>query len=367
MRIIICGAGRVGQGIARRLSGERHDVTMIDQDARLIDKVATMFEVRGVVGHSGHPTVLKNAGADNAEMIIAVTHTDEVNMITCQIAHSLFDVPTKIARVRSQAYLKAQWTHLFSRDNLPIDLVISPEVEVGESILQRLETPGAFLTSNFAQGSIKLLGVGVGDKSPIQDTTFEQIGELFPDLNAHLVGIGRGDRFFAPRAGDQLLVGDRLYWASPTDSVGRMLDILGVQEQAGRRVVIVGGGNIGLYVARALEKRRDLRVRLVEANAKRAEHAAETLKRAIVMQGDGLSPDMLEEAGVGEADLVIGVTNDDKTNLLLGALAKNLGARKVLALVNETDLADLRGTVGVDVVIDPRAVTVSRILLRLRR
>lgn len=365
MRIIICGAGRVGQGIAQRLSQE-HDVTIIDENAQLLDQVGAQYEVRCLTGHAAHPAVLKAAGAENAEMIIAVTHTDEVNMVTCQVAHSLFKVTTKIARIRSQAYLKATDRHLFSQDNMPIDMHISPEVEVGQSILQRLKTPGAFLTANFAKGSVKLLGVSIEKCSPVVDATVKDVANLFPELDARIVGIGREKRIFTPSDEDVLMANDRVYWLMPSTSVSHMFDVLDSREKAGRHVVVVGAGNIGLYVARELEKNGDMRVRLIEGDARRAEMAAEKLKRAIVMHGEGLNPVLLDEAGVSQADLVIGLTSDDKTNLLLGALSKSLGARKVLALVNDSDLASLRGSVGVDILIDPRSVTVSRILLQLR-
>ena len=198
MRVIICGAGRVGFGIATRLSSEKNTVTVVDLDADLVRKITTDLDVRGVVGHGAHPDVLQRAGARDADMIIAVTYSDEVNMIACQVAHSLFDVPTKVARVRSQNYLQSEWNDLYSRENMPIDIIISPEIEIGKSILRRLNTPGAFESVPFADGRVRLIGVDIRDDCPIINTQILQVQELFPDLNASIVGISREGHVFAP-------------------------------------------------------------------------------------------------------------------------------------------------------------------------
>ncbi|MFC7290536.1 Trk system potassium transporter TrkA [Hirschia litorea] len=386
MRVIICGAGRVGQGIAERLSLE-HDVTMIDEDAALLERVSTRLDVRVVTGHAAHPSILAEAGAENTEMIIAVTQMDEVNMVTCQVAHALFKVTTKIARIRSQAYTSPVYSNLFTRDNLPVDMYISPEAEVSESILQGLLTPGAFLSAELGmmegqkEGLVRLLGVEITDRSSaMADQRLEEVHALVPESGARIVGIGRDKRLFAPKEDLKMMVGDRVYWVIPTDRVHHLFEILNLTEDLSRHVVIVGGGHIGLNVAKQLELplkkgskrsgdrvKSSVRVRLIEKDTKTAERAAEALERAIVLHGDGLNPNLLEEAGVSEADLVVGLTNDDKTNLLLGALSKNIGAKKVISLVNEPDLANIRSNVGIDVLIDPRSITVSKILLKLRQ
>ena len=368
MRIIICGAGRVGQGIAQRLSLE-HDVTIVDENADLVDQVAANLEVRGVVGHASHPSVLKSAGAENAEMIIAVTHADEVNMVTCQVAHSLFKVTTKIARIRSQAYLKAEYANLFSQAHMPIDLCISPEVEVGQSILQRLKLPGAFLTQEFANGVVTLVGAEAGDKFQIFSGPLKDMKATLDENSVKIVGLGRDKKFISPNDLDVIEKGDRVYWVVPTSNLDHTLSVFdqSFDQSQVQHVVIVGAGNIGLYVARELEKHRNIRVRVIENCPARAELAAESLKRAIVLNGDGLNPELLEEAGAVDADVILGLTSDDKTNLLLGALAKRKNAKRVIALVNDSDLREVKSSVGVDVIVDPRAVTVSRILLEMRQ
>ena len=367
MNIIICGAGRVGQGIARRLSQDKHDVTVVDSDPRLVNQVTSEYDVKGVTGHAGYPEVLQQAGASEADMVIAVTYSDEVNMITCQVAHTIFQTPTRIARVRSQSYLESRYQDLFSRSGLPVDVVISPEIEVGHSILQRLETPGAFYSADFAEGKLRLLGLTVSEGAPIAHTALDQIDEIFPDLTFRIVGIGRNERLFAPRSNDQLAPGDRAYLTIATDQIDRLQDLFAQEVNPSRRIVIVGAGNIGLYLAEKLEADRSMRVRLLELDLKRAEYVANRLRRAIVIQGDGLNPEALEESGVSDADVVVGLTNDDKTNLLLSATAKRLGAKKTVALVNDENLKNVHRQLDVDVVVDPRAITISRILLRLRR
>lgn len=367
MRVLICGAGRVGQGIARRLANEKHSIVIVDADPELVDTVSTDLDVRGVVGHAAHPDTLRAAGVEECEMIIAVTYHDEVNMVICQIAHTLFNVPTKVARIRAQAYLAKSAGDLFSRGGLPIDMVISPEIAVGDAVLQRITTPGALTSTSFAKRKVKLLGFSINQDSPLVDTALDQIQGLFPDLEARVVGIGRGDTVFAPRSNDRLREDDRAYLTVRDEHALRLTRIFNKEMKELRHVVIVGGGNIGLYLASKIERETDIRVRLIENDPKRAEAAVMQLKRTIVIHGDGLSSDILEEAGINGADFVIALTNDDKTNLLICNLAKRAGARRALALVNDIDLADLSRDLRVDMVLDPRALTVSQILQRLRR
>lgn len=367
MRILICGAGRVGQGIARRLSNEQHDIVIVDADADLVDHVSAELDVRGVVGHAAYPDTLRNAGIEECEMIIAVTYHDEVNMVICQIAHSLFDVPTKIARIRAQAYLKPTAGDLFSRDNMPIDMVISPEIAVGDAVMERFRTPGAILNTPFAKGEVQVLGLEVSEDSPLLDTAIDQFRELFPDLQARLAAIGRGKTIYAPRSNDRLQAGDRAYFAVKDIEADRLFEIFGRENEQLRHVVIIGGGNIGRYVAAELEKDRSVRVRLIEADKATAEHAVMELRRTIVIHGDGLNKRILDEANIGTADFVIALTNDDKANLLISNLSKRMGVGRALALINDLELAQLSRDMKIDVVLDPRALTVSQVLLRLRR
>ena len=367
MRVIVCGAGRVGVGIARRLSRENNEVTVVDQSKELIRAVAERLDVRGVVGNGAYPETLEEAGAREADMIIAVTFSDEVNMVACQIAHSLFNVPTKIARVRAQGYLDPRYSDLFSRAHLPIDVVISPEREVSEAIIQRMSTPGAFDIKSFADGRIWAVGVKLRDDCPIINTPLRQVAELFPDLKITIVAIKRGDNIWRAHSGDQLEPGDQVFFVSDRNDVTRALEIMGEAGRQARRVIIVGGGNIGLFVAKGLEKIGSMKIRLIERDRKRAEFIAEELERTIVLQGDGLDRGILREAGVAEAETVVSVTDNDQVNILASVVAKREGSRRSLALINDLDYGPISEAVGVDRYVDPRATTVSTILQHIRR
>ncbi len=367
MHVIICGAGRVGQGIARKLAREKHEITLIDEDASLVDQASIDLDVRGITGHAAHPDVLKSARAADCEMIIAVTHFDEINMVICQVAHTLFSVPFKVARIRNRSYLETAWKNIFSREGLPVDLVISPEVEVGDAILQRFHTPGTNISVSFAEGHLKLLGFDVDEDSPLRNLPVEQFTDLFSELTARIIGIGSGEELRAARKRDVLKAGDRVYAAVLDAHINRLTSIFSMQDGRNDHVVIIGAGNVGLHVAKELEKESHIRVRLIERDSQRANRAVAEVKRSIVIQGDGLDNNILMEAGVDRADFVIAITDDDKANLLISNLAKRCGARRTLALINSTELGALASDMRVDTVLDPRALTVSKILMRMRR
>lgn len=367
MRIIICGAGRVGFGIARRLSVENNNVTVVDQSKELVRSMAERLDVRGVVGNGSYPEVLAEAGAREADMIIAVTYSDEVNMIACQIAHTLFNVPTKIARIRAAGYLDPSYSDLFGRHHMPIDVIISPEREVSEAIMQRMATPGAFETKSFVDGAVWAVGAKLNDDCPILNFPLRQVASLFPDLKITIVLIKRDDKIWRAHADDLLAAGDEIYFVADRSDVSRALEIMGKGERQARRVIIIGGGNIGLYVAGGLEKIGNMKIRLIERDRARAEAIAAELDRTIVLQGDGLDRALLKEAGVEDAETVVAVTNNDQVNILACVVAKREGARRSMALINDQDYGAISEAVGVDRFIDPRATTVSTILQHVRR
>lgn len=367
MQVIVCGAGRVGYGIARRLAREKNSVTVVDHSKELIRAVTERLDVRGIVGNGAYPETLEEAGGRDADMIVAVTHSDEVNMVACQIAHSLFDVPIKIARIRAQQYLDKQYNDIFSRDHFPIDVVISPEREVSEAIMQRLSTPGAFEVKSFVDGRIWAVGVKLRDDCPIIDTPLGQITELFPDLKTTIVAIRRGEKMWRAHSEDQLAAGDQVFFVAERNDVHRAIEIMGEASRQARRVIIVGGGNIGLYVAKGLEQLGSMKIRIIERDRARAEYVAEELERTIVLQGDGLDRAILTEAGVGEAETVVAVTDNDQVNILATVVAKRDGARRSMALINDIDYGPIAESVGVDRFLDPRATTVSTILQHIRR
>jgi len=367
MKVIICGAGQVGWQIARHLSGEKNDVTVVDFNADLVRRATDTLDVQGIVGFASYPDVLARAGARDADMIIAATHSDEVNMVTCQVAHSVFSVPRKIARLRSQSYLDAIYSDLYRRDHMPIDVVISPEKEVAEAALQRLAAPATFDTESFMGGKAQLLGIVLDEDCPVLNTPLRQLSELFSTLRAIVVGVRREERLFAPEPADQLFAGDRIYVFAHTEDLNRTLEIFGKTTRKQERIVIVGGGNVGLAVARALEARTErMRAKIIEKNRSRAEKAADGLERTIVLNGDGMDMDILMEAGIDRADAVLAVTDDDKTNLLVAVRAKQAGCPMAIALVNDPTLVPLMGALDIDAFINPRATTVSSILRYIR-
>ena len=368
MKVIVCGAGQVGFNIAHYLASENNDVTVIDQRPDLVRKITDTLDVQAVLGHASQPSVLEQAGAGDADMIIAVTHADEVNMVACQVAHSLFDVPTKIARVRSQSYLQPMWATLFSREHLPIDVIISPEIEVARAITRRLQVPGAIDVIPLAGDKVRLIGVRCDPDTPLINTPLRQLTVLFPDLNIVVIGIVRDGKPIVPTAEDQMLEGDEVYFVVDTQHVGRALSAFGREDQEARRIVVFGGGNIGLFLVQQIEAEHpNVTVKVIEANKERAEYVAKTLSRTVVLNGDVLDPEILAEAGVASAEAVVSVTNDDETNILAALLAKRTGARRAMTLINKTTYKALVGPLGIDVVISPRAITVSNILQHVRR
>lgn len=368
MRVIICGAGQVGYGIAERLAAEKNDVSIIDTAPELIHKVRDNLDVRGFVGHGSHPDVLEAAGADQADMIIAVTLYDEVNIVACEIAHAIFNVPTKIARIRSQAYLSPHYADLFSRDHLPIDVTISPEVEVGEMVLRRITLPGATDVVRFAEDQIVMVAIECQEECPVIDTPLSQLSQLFPDLPSTVVGIIRNDELFIPRSADQMFAGDVAYVVTTRDQVRRTLSLFGHEEPDATRVVIAGGGNIGAFVAKALEQRKiNTRVKIIEQSKERAMAVADRLRRTVVLNGSALDQKLLIEADIQDADLMVAVTNSDQVNILSSVMAKRLGCRANLALLNNAAYHDLIKPVGIDAFVNPSSVTISKVLQHVRR
>jgi trk system potassium uptake protein TrkA len=367
MKVVICGAGQVGYHIASYLASEQNDVTVIDQSPELIARVNETLDVQAFVGNASQPDVLESAGAADADMIIAVTFADEVNMVACQVAHSLFNVPTKIARIRQQSFLEPVWADLFSRDHMPIDVIISPEIEVAQAISRRLAVPGAFDMIPLAEDKVRVIGVRCTEDCPIVHTPLRQLTELFPDLHIVVVGIVHDENAFIPRSTDQMLPGDEVYFVADTDHVPRALAAFGYEEQEAHRMVIIGGGNIGHNLAKLIESTPDMTARIVERDQVRARKIASMLPDTMVTWGDGLDAEILEEINIRSADTVVAVTDDDETNILGSLLAKRYGVERTIALANKTTYSSLVTTLGIDVLVNPRAITVSTILQHIRR
>jgi len=368
MKVIVCGAGQVGFNIARHLALENNDVVVVDNSPELVKRVRDTLDAKGIIGHAASPELLEEAGAMDADLIIAVTFSDEVNMIACQVAHSLFNIPTKIARVRQQFYLDPMWANLFSPDSLPIDVIISPEMEVARAIYRRLQVPGAFEMIPLVDDKIRLLGVRCQDDCPIVNTPLRQLTQLFPDLNIVIVGIMRDNKALIPDSSDQMYPGDEVYFVVDSSQVSRAMSVFGHEEPEARRMVIFGGGNIGMFLAQEIEQNSGgVNLKIVESIKSRAETIVGGLDRAMVIHGDVLDPVILEETNVGAAEAVIAVTNDDETNILSALLARRYGCQRTVALINKSTYEPLFGSLGIDVAVSPRNITISTILQHVRR
>lgn len=368
MKVIICGAGQVGYGIAEQLSREDNEVSVIDTSAALISAITETLDVRGYVGHGAHPDMLAKAGADQADMIIAVTLHDEINIVACEVAHALFSVPTKIARIRDQSYLQPEYGDLFSRENMSIDVTISPEIEVGKMVLRRIAFPGANDVVRFADDNISMLAIECMEDCPVINTPLQQLSSLFPDLIATVSGIYRNGNLIVPRSSDQLRTGDLAYVICQRQHARRTLGLFGHDEQEARRIIIAGAGNIGHYVASKIEELQPkTRLKIIEFDREKAVAASDLLSNTIVLNGSVLDQKILHQADIQDADLIVTLTNNDQTNILGAVMAKQLGCKSNLALLNSSSFHDVTKSLGIDAFINPRAVTISRVLQHVRK
>jgi len=368
VKVVICGAGQVGFSIARYLSTHDNDVTVIDHSEELINQISGTLDVRGIVGFASHPDVLARAGLGETDMIIGVTFADEVNMVACQIAHSLFNVPLKIARVRSKSYLNPEWAALYKPDNMPIDLIISPELEVARAIGRGLDFPGTFEVIPFAEKTIQLVGIRCKAKAPILNTPLRLLEGLFPQLDLSVLFIVRGDTGFIPTGTDQLQENDEVYLLIPQEKFIHAIEAFGFSEQRSQRLLILGGGNVGFCLAEEVEANHpDISLILIEMDKDRATYAANQLTRTVVLRGDALDREILREANAKITNKVVAVTSDDKVNILASLLAKRMGAEQTMALINSSSYSSLVTSLGIDSLISPKALTVSSILQYVRR
>lgn len=368
MRIIICGAGQVGYHIAAYLSNDENNVTLIDLNADLISEINNELDVNGIVGHASNPDVLSAAGANDADMIIAVTMSDEVNMVACQAAHSLFGVPKKIARIREQSYLNPAWSNLFSRAHMPIDVIISPEIVIAEDIYQRLSVPGTTTVIPLADEKIHVIGMICDEDCPIIRTPLKQLSSLFSDLSFEVLAVHRNNKSIIPWGEDELFEGDEVFFAVDTKHLARAMSTFGQEGREARRIVIMGGGGVGYGLARLLrEKAYGTQIKIIERNENRAKFLSEQLEDVIILNGDGLDKDLLYEAGADTAETFVAVTDDDENNILGSLLAKQYGCQRVMTLVNNNAYSPLVGPLGVDAMISPRSTIAANVTQHVRR
>ena len=369
MNIIICGAGRVGYTIAKLLSEQVHSITVIDQSSEDIQKINEDLDVKSIVGKATFPTVLEKANADEADMIIAVTRSDEINMLICQIAFSVFKIQKKIARIRSQEYLDSKFSKVYSIENLPIDVIISPEVEIAKSIQRKLEAPGALDNVPFADNKIRLLEVDVDEKCPLIDIKLEDITKKFSKLEANILGVIRNEKFVFLKKKDVMKKNDKAYVIINSSQMQLTLDAFGHNEKISNKFLIIGGGNIGFNLAKNLENTMDAaRIKIVEKNKDRAEHIANKLNNSLVINGNGLDEDVLKEANIEDAETVLALTNDDEDNLMVSVLVEKFSKdKRTMALINKPNYSLLQNSLKIDDLIDPRMNTVSSILKHVHK
>ena len=369
MNIIICGAGRVGFTIGKLLSEQNHSITIIDQSSEDIQKINESLDVKAIVGKATSPSVLEKANTNDADMIIAVTRNDEINMLICQIAYSIFKVPKKIARIRSQEYLDPKFSGLFNKENLPIDYVISPEIEIAKSIQRKLEAPGALDNVPFADNKIRLLEILIDEKCPIYGIKLNELTKKFPNLKAYILGVVRNDKFIILKKNDSLQHNDKAYVIVDSNKIQETLKVFGHNEKISNKILIIGGGNIGYNLAKNIEQSFDeARIKIIEKNKNRAELIANDLNNSIVINGDGLDEDVLNEANLEEVETVLALTNDDEDNLMVSILVEKFSKNKrTMALINKPNYSLLQSSLKIDDLIDPRMNTVSSILKHVHK
>ena len=369
MNIIICGAGRVGFSISKQLSAQGHAITVIDQSSEFIQKINETQDVKGVVGKATFPSVLEKAGAEEADMIIAVTKSDETNMVICQVAHSIFEINKKIARIRGQEFLGAKWSKLYGQSNLPIDVIISPELEVAKSLQRKLEAPGALDNVPFVNGKVKVLEINVGKECPLTNIEIGKLTDQFPELKANIIGVIRGEKFVILKKKDKLILNDKAFIVVNALQINATLSAFGHEEKMAKKILIVGGGNIGFNLAKNLETDSDgVRVKIIEKNKERAEYIANELNNTIVINGNGLDEDVLKEANIEEAETILSLTNDDEDNIMVSVLSeKNNPNKRTIALVNKQNYSLLQTSLKIDDLVDPRLTTVSTILKHVHK
>ena len=369
MNIIICGAGRVGYTIAKLLSEQNHSITVIDQSSDDIKKINDGLDVKGIVGKATYPNVLEKANASEADMIIAVTRNDEINMLICQIAYSIFNIQKKIARIRSTDYLNPKFSKVYSKENLQIDVIISHELEIAKSIQRKLEAPGALDNVNFAQDKIRLLEILVDEKCPLINIPLNELTKKFPKLEANILGVIRKEKFTILKKTDVMKKEDKAYVIINSDQMQQTLLAFGHEEKISSKILIIGGGNIGFNLAKNLEQSLEtVRIKIIEKDKARAEYIANELNNSIVINGNGLDEDVLTEANLDEVETVLALTNDDEDNLMVSVLVEKFTKEKrTMALINKPNYSLLQSSLKIDDLIDPRMNTVSSILKHVHK
>ena len=363
MKIIILGAGQVGGSLAAELASEANDITVVDVDAARLRVLGDRLDISTVQGRASLPTVLRQAGADDADMLIAVTSSDETNMIACQVAYSLFRTPTKIARIRESAYLTRN--DLFSNEAVPVDVLISPEQAVTTYIKRLIQHPGALQVLDFAGGKVQLVAVRAYHGGPLVGQELRYLRQHMPSVETRVAAIFRRDRPIIPQGDTIIEADDEVFFIAASEDIRAVMSELRRVEKRNKTVMIAGGGNIGERLANALEG--SYRVKIIENNRERADHLAQNLDRAIVLYGSASDRELLVDENIEEVDIFCAVTNDDEANIMSSLLAKRLGARRVMALINNPAYVDLVQGGQIEIAISPSLATIGTLLTHVRR
>ena len=364
MKIVILGAGQVGRTAAYHLSREEaNDVTVVDTNQDMLRDLQGRLDIRTVAGNASFPTVLDSAGVADAEVLIALTNSDEVNMLACEVAYTLYRTPTKIARIRSAEYTGNP--KLFTDEAISVDVWISPEQLVTEYVDRLIRYPGALQVLTFAAGRVRLVGVRANAGAPLVGQPISALREHLPDVDLRIVAVYRDGRCLEPAGDLSIAADDEVFFLAERDQVRRVMSELRKEDNPARRVVIAGGGSIGFRLARMLEKTHHVKV--IERDPKRARHVSEVLEQAIVLHGDAADEELLIEENIDSADVFAALTNSEEANILSAMLAKRLGAAKVMALINKPSYAELMESGSIDVAISPQSVTIGSLLAHVRR
>ncbi|WP_006786430.1 Trk system potassium transporter TrkA [Thiorhodospira sibirica] len=363
MKIIILGAGQVGSSVAQSLASEANDITIVDTRAEILRELQDRLDLRTITGMAAHPDVLEAAGGRDADMIIAVTNSDETNMIACQVAYTLFRTPTKIARVRAREYLRHK--ELFSQGALPVDVLISPEELVTNYVQRLIEHPGALQVLDFADGLVSLAAVQAHRGGALIGNELRNLRMHMPGVKARVVAIFRNEEAIFPQSNTVIEPGDEVFFIAAKKNIRAVTSELRTPDRPYRRVIIAGGGNIGKHLAENLSEHCN--VKLIEQDPKRAKYLAETLDNVVVLRGDAADEDLLLEENIEHTDVFCAVTNDDEVNILSAMLAKRLKTRRVMALINRLSYVDLVQSGNVDIAISPQQITIGALLTHIRR
>lgn len=363
MKIIILGAGQVGGTLAQNLASEANDITVVDTDSERLRNLQDRLDIRTVVGKASYPYILRQAGGEDADMLIAVTSSDEVNMIACQIAYTLFRTPTKIARIRATAYITRN--SLFNNDALPIDVIISPEQLVTNHIKRLIEHPGALQVVDFAQGKAQLVAVKAIHGGPLVGHEIRYLRQHMPSIDTRVAAIFRRDRAIMPEGSTIIEADDEVFFIAAKSHIRAVMSELQKLENNYSRIIIAGGGNIGERLAEALETR--YRVKIIEHNHSRCRQLSQNLRNTVVLQGMASDQELLLEENIEQTDVFLAITNDDEANIMSSMLAKRLGARKVMAIINNPAYVDLVQGGDIDIAISPQQITIGSLLTHVRR